>query len=116
MKTVQETGGCRTAAALALAMVGCGGRNSLTHLDQDVIADFYAMEDKDVTNKRARQWPAAQAHGRGRRLCKAEISKTVLELLIDEEVGKAAGIKISCKGNLPAGAVENYKPPQQHSK
>lgn len=52
MKLFKKLAAAMLAAVLALTMVGCGGRNSLTDQIKDVIADFYAMEDKDVTNKK----------------------------------------------------------------
>lgn len=106
MKLFKKLAAAVLVAALALTMVGCGGRNSLTDQIKDVIADFYAMEDKDVTNKKELDALAAKLMAEAD---KAENKgKTVLELLIDEEVVKAAGIN-AAKETYRVSAVENYK-------
>ena len=106
MKLFKKLAAAVLVAALALTMVGCGGRNSLTDQIKDVIADFYAMEDKDVTNKKELDALMAEAD---KAAAKAENKgKTVLELLIDEEVVKAAGIN-AAKETYRVSAVENYK-------
>lgn len=51
MKLFKKLAAAVLVAALALTMVGCGGRNSLTDQIKDVIADLYAMEGEDLTNK-----------------------------------------------------------------
>lgn len=110
MKLFKKLAAAMLAAALALTMVGCGGRNSLTDQIKDVIADFYAMEDKDVTNKKELDALAAKLMAEAdKAAAKAENKgKTVLELLIDEEVVKAAGIN-AAKETYIVSAAENYK-------
>ena len=110
MKLFKKLAAAVLVAALALTMVGCGGRNSLTDQIKDVIADFYAMEDKDVTNKKELDALAAKLMAEAdKAAAKAENKgKTVLELLIDEEVVKAAGIN-AAKETYRVSAVENYK-------
>ena len=110
MKLFKKLAAAVLVAALALTMVGCGGRNSLTDQIKDVIADFYAMEDKDVTNKKELDALAAKLMAvADKAAAKAENKgKTVLELLIDEEVVKAAGIN-AAKETYRVSAVENYK-------
>lgn len=110
MKLFKKLAAAVLVAALALTMVGCGGRNSLTDQIKDVIADFYAMEDKDVTNKKELDALEAKLMAEAdKAAAKAENKgKTVLELLIDEEVVKAAGIN-AAKETYRVSAVENYK-------
>lgn len=110
MKLFKKLAAAVLVAALALTMVGCGGRNSLTDQIKDVIADFYAMEDKDVTNKKELDALAAKLMAEAdKAAAKAENKgKTVLELLIDEEVVKAAGIN-AAKETYIVSAAENYK-------
>lgn len=110
MKLFKKLAAAVLVAALALTMVGCGGRNSLTDQIKDVIADFYAMEDKDVTNKKELDALAAKLMAEAdKAAAKAENKgKTVLELLIDEEVVKAAGID-AAQGTYRVSAAENYK-------
>ena len=109
MKLFKKLAAAVLVAALALTMVGCGGRNSLTDQIKDVIADFYAMEDKDVTNKELDALAAKLMAEADKAAAKAENKgKTVLELLIDEEVVKAAGIN-AAKETYRVSAVENYK-------
>lgn len=110
MKLFKKLAAAVLVAALALTMVGCGGRNSLTDQIKDVIADFYAMEDKDVTNKKELDALAAKLMAEAdKAAAKAENKgKTVLELLIDEEVVKAAGIDAATE-TYRVSAAENYK-------
>ena len=110
MKLFKKLAAAVLVAALALTMVGCGGRNSLTDQIKAVISDFYAMEDKDVTNKKELDALAAKLMAEAdKAAAKAENKgKTVLELLIDEEVVKAAGIN-AAKETYRVSAAENYK-------
>ena len=110
MKLFKKLAAAMLAAVLALTMVGCGGRNSLTDQIKDVIADFYAMEDKDVTNKKELDALAAKLMAEAdKAAAKAENKdKTVLELLTDETVVKAAGIDAATE-TYRVSAVENYK-------
>ncbi len=110
MKLFKKLAAAMLAAALALTMVGCGGRNSLTDQIKDVIADFYAMEDKDVTNKKELDALAAKLMAAADKAAAKPDNKgkTVLELLTDEEVVKAAGID-KAKETYRVSAIENYK-------
>lgn len=110
MKLFKKLAAAMLAAALALTMVGCGGRNSLTDQIKDVIADFYAMEDKDVTNKKELDALAAKLMAEADKAA-AKVDnkgKTVLELLTDNAVVTAAGID-AAKETYRVSAVENYK-------
>ena len=110
MKLFKKLAAAMLVAVLALTMVGCGGRNSLTDQIKDVIADFYAMEGKDVTNKKELDALAAKLMAEAdKAAAKAENKdKTVLELLTDEKVVKAAGIDAATE-TYRVSAVENYK-------
>ena len=110
MKLFKKLAAAMLVAALALTMVGCGGRNSLTDQIKDVIADFYAMEDKDVTNKKELDALAAKLMAEAdKAAAKADNKgKTVLELLTDEKVVKAAGIDAAQETYI-VSAAENYK-------
>ena len=110
MKLFKKLAAAMLAAVLALTMVGCGGRNSLTDQIKDVIADVYAMEDEDLTNKKELDELAAKLVAEAvKAAAKAENKgNPVLELLIDEEVVKAAGIN-AAKEPYRVSAVENYK-------
>lgn len=110
MKLFKKLAAAMLVAALALTMVGCGGRNSLTDQIKDVIADFYAMEDKDVTNKKELDALAAKLMAEAdKAAAKADNKdKTVLELLTDDAVVTAAGID-DAKETYRVSAVENYK-------
>ena len=110
MKLFKKLAAAMLVAALALTMVGCGGRNSLLDQVKAVISDFYAMEDKDITNKKELDELAAKLMAAAdKAAAKAENKgETVLELLTDEEVVKAAGID-AAKETYRVSAVENYK-------
>ena len=110
MKLFKKLAAAMLAAALALTMVGCGGRNSLTDQIKDVIADFYAMENEDITNKKELDELAAKLVAEAdKAAAKPENKdKPVLELLTGEEVVKAAGIDAATE-TYRVSAVENYK-------
>ena len=110
MKLFKKLAAAMLVAALALTMVGCGGRNSLLDQIKDVIADVYAMEDKDVTNKKELDALAAKLMAEAdKAAAKAENKdKTVLELLTDDAVVTAAGID-AAKETYRVSAIENYK-------
>ena len=110
MKLFKKLAAAMLVAALALTMVGCGGRNSLLDQIKDVIADVYAMEDKDVTNKKELDALAAKLMAEAdKAAAKAENKdKTVLELLTDDAVVTAAGID-TAKETYRVSAIENYK-------
>ena len=110
MKLFKKLAAAMLAAALALTMVGCGGRNSLTDQIKDVIADFYAMENEDITNKKELDELAAKLVAEAdKSAAKPENKdKPVLELLTGEEVVKAAGIDAATE-TYRVSAVENYK-------
>ena len=110
MKLFKKLAAAMLVAALALTMVGCGGRSSLTDQIKDVIADFYAMEDEDITNKKELDELAAKLVAEAdKAAAKPENKdKTVLELLTDEKVVKAAGIDAATE-TYRVSAVENYK-------
>ena len=110
MKLFKKLAAAMLAAALALTMVGCGGRNSLTDQIKDVIADFYAMENEDITNKKELDELAAKLVAEAdKAAAKPENKdKPVLELLTGEEVVKAAGIDAAQETYI-VSAAENYK-------
>ena len=110
MKLFKKLAAAMLVAALALTMVGCGGRNSLTDQIKDVIADVYAMKDEELTNKKELDELAAKLVAEAdKAAAKAENKdKTVLELLTDEKVVKAAGID-AAKETYRVSAIENYK-------
>ena len=110
MKLFKKLAAAMLVAALALTMVGCGGRNSLTDQIKDVIADVYAMKDEELTNKKELDALAAKLVAEADKAAAKPDNKgkTVLELLIDEEVVKAAGID-AAKETYRVSAVENYK-------
>ena len=106
MKLFKKLAAAMLVAALALTMVGCGGRNSLTDQIKDVIADLCAMEGEELTNKKELDALAAKLMAEAD---KAENKdRTVLELLTDEKVVKAAGIDAATE-TYRVSAVENYK-------
>lgn len=110
MKLFKKLAAAVLVAALALTMVGCGGRNSLLDQVKDVIADFYAMENEDITNKKELDELAAKLVAEAdKAAAKPENKdKPVLELLTGEEVVKAAGIDAATE-TYRVSAVENYK-------
>lgn len=109
MKLFKKLAAAMLVAALALTMVGCGSSSLLDQV-KNVIADFYAMENEELTNKKELDDLAAKLMAEAdKAAAKAENKdKTVLELLIDEEVVKAAGID-AAKETYRVSAVENYK-------
>ena len=109
MKLFKKLAAAMLVAALALTMVGCGSSSLLDQV-KNVIADFYAMEDEDVTNKKELDALAAKLMAEAdKAAAKTENKdKTVLELLTDEKVVKAAGID-AAKETYRVSAVENYK-------
>ena len=107
MKLFKKLAAVMLVAALALTMVGCGSSSLLDQV-KAVISDFYAMEDKDVTNKKELDALAAKLMAEADKAAAENKDKTVLELLTDEKVVKAAGID-AAKETYRVSAVENYK-------
>ena len=109
MKLFKKLAAVMLVAALALTMVGCGSSSLLDQV-KAVISDFYAMEDEDITNKKELDELAAKLVAEAdKAAAKAENKgETVLDLLTDEEVVKAAGID-AAQGTYRVSAVENYK-------
>lgn len=110
MKLFKKLAAAVLVAALALMMVGCGGRNSLLDQVKNVIADFYAMENEELTNKKELDALAAKLMAEAdKAAAKPENKdKPVLELLTGEEVVKAAGIDAAQETYI-VSAAENYK-------
>lgn len=110
MKLFKKLAAAMLVAALALTMVGCGGRNSLTDQIKDVLADFIAMQGDEITYSKELDALAAKLVAEAdKAAAKPENKdKTVLNLLIDKEVVKAAGID-AAKETYRVSAVENYK-------
>ena len=110
MKLFKKLAAAMLAAALALTMVGCGGRNSLTDQIKDVLADFIAMQGDEVTYSKELDALAAKLVAEAdKAAAKPENKdKTVLNLLIDKEVVKAAGIDAAQETYI-VSAAENYK-------
>lgn len=110
MKLFKKLAAAMLAAALALTMVGCGGRNSLTDQIKDVLADFIAMQGDEITYSKEVDALAAKLVAEAdKAAAKPENKdKTVLNLLIDKEVVKAAGIDAAQETYI-VSAAENYK-------
>lgn len=110
MKMFKKLAAAMLAAALALTMVGCGGRNSLTDQIKDVLADFIAMQGDEITYSKELDALAAKLVAEAdKAAAKPENKdKTVLNLLIDKEVVKAAGIDAAQETYI-VSAAENYK-------
>ena len=94
MKLFKKLAAVMLVAALALTMVGCGGSNSLLDQVKAVIADFYAMEDKDVTNKKELDALAAKLVQEADKAAGQDAHKgeNVKSILTDNYVVQAAGI------------------------
>ena len=110
MKLFKKLAAAMLAAALALTMVGGGGRNSLTGQIKDVLADFIAMQGDEITYSKELDALAAKLVAEAdKAAAKPENKdKTVLNLLIDKEVVKAAGIDAAQETYI-VSAAENYK-------
>jgi hypothetical protein len=110
MKLFKKLAAAVLVAALALTMVGCGGRNSLTDQIKDVIADLYAMEGEDLTNKNELDALAAKLMAEADKAAAKAENKgiTVLDLLTDDAVVTAAGIDAAQETYI-VSAAENYK-------
>mgnify|MGYP001755520112 FL=1 len=110
MKLFKKLAAAMLAAALALTMVGCGGRNSLTDQIKDVLADFIAMQGDEITYSKELDALAAKLVAEAdKAAAKPENKdKAVLNLLIDKEVVKAAGIDAAQETYI-VSAAENYK-------
>ena len=110
MKLFKKLAAAMLAAALALTMVGCGGRNSLTDQIKDVLADFIAMQGDEITYSKELDALAAKLVAEAdKAAAKPENKdKTVLNLLIDKEVVKAAWIDAAQETYI-VSAAENYK-------
>ena len=110
MKLFKKLAAAVLVAALALTMVGCGGRNSLTDQIKDVIADLYAMEGEDLTNKNELDALAAKLVAEADKAAAkpGNKDKPVLDLLTDDAVVTAAGID-AAQGTYRVSAAENYK-------
>ena len=110
MKLFKKLAAAMLAAALALTMVGCGGSNSLTDQIKDVLADFIAMQGDEITYSKELDALAAKLVAEAdKAAAKPENKdKTVLNLLIDKEVVKAAGIDAAQETYI-VSAAENYK-------
>lgn len=110
MKLFKKLAAAMLAAALALTMVGCGGRNSLTDQIKNVLADFIAMQGDEITYSKELDALAAKLVAEAdKAAAKPENKdKTVLNLLIDKEVVKAAGIDAAQETYI-VSAAENYK-------
>ncbi len=110
MKLFKKLAAAMLVAALALTMVGCGGRSSFVDQVKDVISDLCAIEDKELTNANELDALAAKLVAEAdKAAAKPENKdKPVLELLTDNAVVTAAGID-AAKETYRVSAVENYK-------
>ena len=110
MKLFKKLAAAMLVAALALTMVGCGGRNSLLDQVKNVVADFIAMDDEEITNKKELDDLAAKLMAEADKAAAkpGNQDKTVLELLADNAVVTAAGIDAATE-TYRVSAVENYK-------
>ena len=110
MKLFKKLAAAMLAAVLALTMVGCGGRNSLTDQIKDVLADFIAMQGDEITYSKELDALAAKLVAEADKAAAKTENKdeTVLDLLTDEKVVKAAGIDAAQETYI-VSAAENYK-------
>lgn len=110
MKLFKKLAAAMLAAVLALTMVGCGGRNSLTDQIKNVLADFIAMQGDEITYSKELDALAAKLVAEADKAAAKPDNKgkTVLDLLIDKEVVKAAGIDAAQETYI-VSAAENYK-------
>jgi len=109
MKLFKKLAAAMLVAALALTMVGCGSSSLLDQV-KNVVADFIAMDDEEITNKKELDDLAAKLVAEAdKAAAKPENKgKTVLKLLADNAVVTAAGIN-TAQGTYRVSAVENYK-------
>ena len=111
MKQIKKLASLLLAAVLAMTLLaGCGSSSSLTDQVKGVLADNYAVSDVELTYSKELDALAAKLMAEADKAAtKAENKdKTVLELLTDEEVVKAAGIDTT-KGTYVVSAAENYE-------
>ena len=110
MKLFKKLAAAMLAAALALTMVGCGGRNSLTDQIKDVLADFIAMQGDEITYSKELDALAAKLVAEADKAAAKAENKgiTVLDLLTDDAVVTAAGIDAAQETYI-VSAAENYK-------
>ena len=110
MKLFKKLAAAMLAAVLALTMVGCGGRNSLTDQIKNVLADFIAMQGDEITYSKELDALAAKLVAEADKAAAKPDNKgkTVLDLLTDEKVVKAAGIDAAQETYI-VSATENYK-------
>ncbi len=110
MKLFKKLAAAMLADVLALTMVGCGGRNSLTDQIKNVLADFIAMQGDEITYSKELDALAAKLVAEADKAAAKPDNKgkTVLDLLTDEKVVKAAGIDAAQETYI-VSAAENYK-------
>lgn len=111
MKLFKKLAAAVLVAALALMMVGCGGsKTDLAQQVKNAVSDVYAMKDKELTNKKELDELAAKLVAEAdKAAAKAgNKDKTVLGLLTDVTVVKAAGIDAATE-TYYVSAAENYK-------
>lgn len=110
MKLFKKLAAVMLVAALALTMVGCGGSSSLTDQIKNVIADFIAMQGDELTSSKELDALAAKLAAEADKAAAkpGNEGKTVMELLTDEKVVKAAGIDTT-KETYVVSAAENYE-------
>ena len=110
MKLFKKLAAAMLAAVLALTMVGCGGRNSRTDQIKNVLADFIAMQGDEITYSKELDALAAKLVAEADKAAAKPDNKgkTVLDLLTDEKVVKAAGIDAAQETYI-VSAAENYK-------
>ena len=102
MKLFKKLAAAMLVAALALTMVGCGGRNSLTDQIKDVLADFIAMQGDEITYSKELDALAAKLVQEADKAAALEANKDedVKGILTNNEVVKAAGIDTNANGYI----------------
>lgn len=109
MKLFKKLAAVMLVAALALTMVGCGSGDNTLNQIKDYISDVAAIYDDEIVNKKELDDLASKLVAEANKAAtKTENKdKDVLDLLVDGEVVKAAGID-STKEAYAVTAVENY--------
>ena len=107
MKLFKKLAAAMLAAALALTMVGCGGRSSLLDQVKDRVSDVLRLNNREITHQDDLDTLAGQVL--------VEMGKAykdgdkIGELLEDETILKAAGIENADVYDFVLVASSNYK-------
>ncbi len=107
MKLFKKLAAAMLVAALALTMVGCGGRNSLLNQVKDRVSDVLKLRNQEIAHQDDLDTLAGQVL--------VEMGKAykdgdkIEELLENETILKAAGIENAAMYDLAWVASSNYK-------